>query len=133
MTTRPTNIRLGPITYRVITDVDQIREVSAAQDIDPGSEWTAYSDHDALVIAINGNQPATNQKRDLIHEVLHCCLRYSGVEPNAYARIVARAKDKHGGYTVEEFMVAATSAPLLAVLVDNPLFTSWLTTPEDHQ
>lgn len=131
--TRPDSVRLGTLIYRVIADPDKIREVSDEQDIDPQAEWAAYSDHDALVIAINGTQPAANQKRDLLHEVLHCCLRYSGVEPNAYARIVARAKGRHGGYTVEEFMVAATAAPLLAVLVDNPHLTAWLTTPEDHQ
>lgn len=125
-TPMPTNVRVGALTYTVLTDVATIKAVSGRQDIDREAEWAAFSDHDQLVIGVNGETPVGNQRRDLLHEVLHCCLRWAGVEPNAYARIVARAEQQHGGYTVEEFMVAAATGPLLAILRDNPIFTAWL-------
>lgn len=124
-------VRVGPLTYRILTDPEAINKASASADIDPTAEWTAYSDHDALVIGINASNPEDVQRRDVLHEILHCCLRMSGVEPNAYATVVHRAKGRHGGYTVEEFMVAAVSAPLLAVLRDNPDLTRWLLTDEE--
>lgn len=122
----PSEVRVGCLTYRVLTDVAAINKASAEADIAAGAEWTAYSDHDALVIGINAGNPPDVQKRDLLHEIIHCCLRFAGVEPNAYATVVARAKGKHGGYTVEEFTVAAASGPLLGVLRDNPDLTKWL-------
>lgn len=122
----PKAVKVGALTYSVLTDVDAIKAASAGADIEAGAEWTAYSDHDAAVIGINPSNPPCIQRRDLLHEVIHCCLRYSGVEPNAYAATVGRAKGKHGGYTVEEFMVAATAGPLLGVLQDNPNLTAWL-------
>lgn len=103
------------------------KAASADADIAPDAEWTAYSDHDALIIGLNPNNPVDRQRHDLLHEVIHCCLRFAGVEPNAYAEIVAEARGKHGGYTVEEFVVAAASGPLLGVLVDNPDLLAWLT------
>lgn len=117
---------MGVLTYRVLTDVAAIQAASASADIASDAEWTAYSDHDAAVIGINPGNPVGVQRRDLLHELLHCCLRLSGVEPNAYARIVHRAKGKHDGYTVEEFTVAATAGPLLGVLRDNPALVRWL-------
>ena len=125
--TIPAHVKIGPLVYSVLTDVDAIKAASESADIDEGAEWTAYSDHDALVIGINPSNPECVQQRDLLHEVIHCCLRFAGVEPNAFARIVARAKERHGGYTVEEFMVAAASGPLLGVLRDNPDLVAWLT------
>lgn len=130
MRVRPSEIRVGFLPYAVLTDRAAINAASESADIDEGAEWAAFSDHDALVIGINPDNPLPVQQRDLLHEVIHCCLRYSGVEPNAYARVVGKAKERHGGYTVEEFMVAAASAPLLAVLRDNPDLTAWLTATE---
>jgi hypothetical protein len=124
--TIPAEVQVGVLTYRVLTDVAAIQAVSASADIADGAEWTAYSDHDAAVIGINPGNPVGVQRRDLLHELLHCCLRLSGVEPNVYARIVHRAKGKHDGYNVEEFTVAATAAPLLSVLRDNPDLVKWL-------
>jgi hypothetical protein len=122
----PARVRVGCLTYRVLTDVAAINAASEAADIADGAEWTAYSDHDHLIVGINPDNPTGVQRRDLLHEVIHCCLRLSGVEPNTYARIVARAKGRHGGYTVEEFAVAAATGPLLGVLRDNPDLTRWL-------
>lgn len=126
MTAIPASVRVGPLTYQVLTDTAAINAASESADIAEGCEWTAYSDHDALVIGINPANPLAVQQRDLLHELLHCCLRLSGVEPNVYARVVARAKGKHDGYTVEEFTVAAIAGPLLGVLRDNADLTAWL-------
>lgn len=122
----PTAVKVGCLTYRVLTDADAIRAVSASADIHPGSEWSAYSDHDRLLIGVNADNPVDAQRRDLVHELLHCCLRIAGAEPNAYARVVQEAAERHGGYSVEEFMVGATAAPLLGVLRDNPDLAGWL-------
>jgi hypothetical protein len=124
---RPDSVRIGPLRYRILTDVEKIKAASDSADIKADAEWTAYSDHDKHIIAINPDNPADCQRRDLLHEVIHCCLRFAGVEPNAYAETVAEARGNHGGYTVEEFVVAAQSGPLLGVLVDNPGLVKWLT------
>lgn len=130
--TMPSVVRVGFMPYTILTDRDAINAASESADISQDAEWTAYSDHDALVIGINTDNPLAVQQRDLLHEVIHCCLRYSGVEPNAYARVVGRAKGRHDGYTVEEFTVAATAAPLLGVLRDNPDLTAWLTATKEN-
>lgn len=122
---RPRKVRVGPLTYQVLVDVAAIRRASDNASLNEGDEWSAFSDHDSLVIGINPTNPVDVQRRDLLHELLHCCLRHSGVWPNAYASTVAKAGEDDG-YTVEEFMVAASSAPLLGVLRDNPTLVRWL-------
>lgn len=124
--TIPARIKVGPLTYSVLTDADAIKAASDSAEIEKGSEWSAFSDHDKLIVGINPDNPVNCQQRDLLHELLHCCLRLSGVWPNQYARLVARAKHKDGGYTVEEFVVAAAAGPLLGVLRDNPDLAKWL-------
>jgi hypothetical protein len=120
-------VRIGCLTYRIVTDVEEIRRASDDADIDDDAEWTAFSNHDLLVIGINGANPLDVQRRDLVHELLHCCLRHSGVWPNAYAQLVHRARGRDGGYTVEEFVVSAAAGPLLAVLREDPALVRWLT------
>lgn len=126
MSVRPRKVRVGHLTYSVLVDVAAIKKASADADISEDSEWSAYSDHDRLVIAINPTNPVEVQRRDMLHELIHCCLRHSGVWPNTYAQIVAKADNDDGGYTVEEFMVASASMPLLGVLRDNPSLVRWL-------
>lgn len=124
----PSEIKVGCMTYRLLLDADEIKAMSDGADLSANAEWSAFSDHDRLVIGVNPNNPDAVQKRDTVHELLHCCLRLAGVEPNAYAYVVEKAKGKHGGYTVEEFSVAATSGPLLGVMRDNPALMDWLLT-----
>lgn len=126
MAPRPRKVRVGALTYRISTDVADIQKASDEADISETSEWSAFSDHDLLIIGINPRNPVDVQRRDLLHEILHCCLRHSGIWPNTYAQIVTKAGED-GGYTVEEFMVAAASAPLLQVLRDNTKLRRWLT------
>ena len=127
MSARPRKIRVGHLTYSILVDVAAIRKASADANLNEGDEWSAFSDHDKLIIGINPTNPVEVQRRDVLHELLHCTLRYSGVWPNAYARTVEKAGEDDG-YTVEEFMVASASAPLLGVLRDNPTLVRWLTT-----
>ena len=126
--TRPRVIKIGPLPYRVMVDAAAIRQASNEADLGENAEWSAFSDHDALIIGINPTNPKSVQQRDVLHEVLHCCLRFAGVWPNAYASTVGKAGEDDG-YTVEEFVVAAQSAPLLMVLRDNPSLTKWLLEP----
>jgi hypothetical protein len=124
---RPRQIRVGHLTYRVVVDAAEIQRMSN-RNAEDDFEWTAFSDHDQLVIGINSGNPVAVQRQDMLHELLHCALRYAGVWPNAYAAVLAAADaPPHGGYTVEEFVVAAASSPLLGVLRDNPKLTRWLT------
>lgn len=123
---RPRRIRVGHLTYRVVVDPAEIRAVSDANTVDDGDEtWEAFSDHERLIIGINRDAPLDVQRRDLVHEVLHCVLRHSGVWPNAYAKVLSRS-DVDTGYDVEEYVVGAQSAPLLGVLRDNPSLVRWL-------
>lgn len=123
--TRPRKIRVGHLTYSVLTNAATIRKVSDEADLGDGDEWTAFSDHDKLIVAINPGNPVDVQRRDVLHELLHCALRYSGVWPNSYAATFVKA-ETDSGYTVEEFVVTAASAPLLGVLRDNPSLMRWL-------
>ena len=125
MSARPRQVRVGVLTYRILVDIAAIRQASDDANLKPGDSWSAFSDHDALVIGINPANPVDVQRRDVLHELLHCTLRYAGVWPNAYAETLVKADDGTG-YTVEEFMVAAASAPLLGVLRDNPSLVRWL-------
>lgn len=125
MSARPRQIRVGVLTYRIMVDAAAIRQASQEAELPDGDSWTAFSDHDALIIGINPANPADVQRRDVLHELIHCALRHSGVWPNSYAETLVKA-DADTGYTVEEFMVAAASAPLLGVLRDNPTLMRWL-------
>lgn len=123
-TTRPRKIRVGHLTYSVLVDAAAIRKASDEADLG-GDSWSAFSDHDKLIIGINANNPVDVQRRDVLHELLHCALRHSGVWPNSYAETYVQSETS-SGYTVEEFVVAAAAAPLLGVLRDNPSLTRWL-------
>lgn len=125
MSARPRKVRVGHLTYDVVVDVAAIRKASENAGLNDGDEWSAFSNHDKLIICINPTFPADTQRRDLLHEILHGCLRHSGVWPNSYAATVSKAGEDDG-YTVEEFMVAAASAPLVGVLRDNPSLVRWL-------
>ena len=123
---RPRHVKVGPLTYRILVDVKAIKAASDDATIGTGVEWSAFSDHAALIIGINPTNPPDVQKRDVLHETLHCCLRLAGVWPNTYAEAVAKAGEDNG-YTVEEFVVAAQAGTLFGVLRDNPSLLRWLT------
>src|SRR5690349_17373533 len=118
MSSLPQSVRVGAFTYSILTDADEVRRVSDEADVD--GEWAAFSDHDRLIIGINPAHAVGAQRRDVLHELLHCCLRVGGVWPDQHAEIVAEARGRHGGLSVEEVTVAGITGPLLGVLVDNP-------------
>lgn len=127
MNAMPTNVRVGPFDYSILMDAEEIARVSDEADTGSNGAWEAFSDHDALIIGINPKHSLGAQRRDVLHELLHCCLRVAGVWPNHYADLVAEARGKDDGLTVEEFCVAGATAPLLGVLRDNPALLKWLT------
>jgi len=124
--TMPTTVKVGTLTYTILTDADEIRRMSEAADIEKDAEWAAFSDHDALVIGINPGHHPDQNRVSIVHELLHCVLRVSGSWPDAYARTVSRARGNHGGFSVEESVVSATAAPVLGVLRENPDLMAWL-------
>lgn len=125
MSARPGRIRIGSLTYRLIADADAVRAESEAN-AGPSGAWTAFSNHDHLVIGVNPESAPGVQKVDVIHEVLHCCLRASGVWPDSYAAVVHRADGFNDGQSVEEVMVSAAAGPFLGVMRDNPDLIAWL-------
>lgn len=125
----PSSVRVGAFDYRILTDTAEIKRYRRHADIDDDAEWVAFSDHDRLLIGINPAHAVAAQRRDLLHELLHCCLRLGGVWPDAYADLVAEARGRHGGNNVEEVVVTGLTGPLLGVLRDNPDLTKWLLEP----
>lgn len=126
---RPSIVTVGSLRYTILYDANKIQEVSDVakkRHIEKDAEWTAFSDHDKLIIGINPNNPTDIQKKDIVHEILHCCLRMSGVWPNSYADLVGKAKGKDGGYTVEEFVIASMTGPLVLVFMENRELFDWI-------
>lgn len=122
----PSSVKVGPIRYRIMTDAAEIKRISDEADIGSESEWVAFSDHDNAIIGINPNHDDDVNRVSVVHELLHCTLRLSGVWPNAYARIVDSARGEHGGYSVEEATISGMAGPLQGVLRDNPDLVAWL-------
>lgn len=122
----PDAVLVGACEYRIVTDAAEIKRISDEADIESGSEWVAFSDHNALIIGINPEFSEQANRVSVLHEVLHCCLRASGVWPDQYSRVVAKAKGRHGGYSVEEATVQGIDNTLVRVLRDNPALVEWL-------
>lgn len=120
----PSQVKVGPVRYRIVGDSDEIAKESEKHAKE--GEWTAFSDHNLLLICINPNHPEDATKVTVLHEILHCCLMLSGIWLDQYAVVVGRAKGRHGGYGVEEAAVTGISACLLGVLRDNPELMAWL-------
>jgi hypothetical protein len=127
----PSTVRVGPVRYRILFDADEIKRVSDEADLEADSEWTAFSDHRVNIIGIDPKSHPDQQRASLVHELLHCCLRFSGAWPNTYAKLTAKA-GKDYDIPVEEFTVGATAYPLLSVLRDNPELLAWLTASDDE-
>lgn len=130
---RPSRVRVGAVTYRIVTDPEAIKEASDASDAaDRGGVWKAFSNHDRLLIGLPPGDADDANRVSLLHELLHCCLRHSGAWPDMYARVLDSARDRNAGIDVEEFMVAGLTAPLLGVLRDNPNALRWLTASHEQ-
>lgn len=123
--TMPTSIKVGATIYRVITDAQEIKRVSD-ENTDDDNQWTAFSNHDHLIIGINPLNHDDVNRVTLLHEIMHCCLRVGGVWPDAYSRVVASACGQTHGVSVEEFTVTGMAHQLLVALQENPQLTAWL-------
>ena len=123
----PTRIRVGPLTYRVLWDAEEIRR--AGQDVPGDGSVSAYSNHRRAIIALDPSEAPDVLRHSLLHEVLHCVLRLSGVWPDQHARDHVHSREP-ASIDVEEFVVAATAGPLLGVLRDNPDLLAYLTADE---
>jgi len=123
----PSEVRVGPVTYRVIVDAAEVKAASDAANFGDDGEWIAFSDHNKLIIGLNPEHASDTNRCSMIHEILHCALRQSGAHPNTYADTVYEAHDRVAGHTVEEYTVSAMTGPLLSVLRDNPGLVAYLT------
>lgn len=121
--TRPEEVKIGPLTYRVVWDAAEIE--AASPESDHGTTWAAFSNHEHLVIGLNPDHADDANRHSLLHEILHCCLRMAGVWPDAYARTAASAR-RPPDVDVEEHTISGLAGPLLGVLRDNPDVAAWL-------
>lgn len=121
----PKAITVGPWTYTVTADADEIAK-AADGNVPESGTWGAFSDHEWLTIGINPENASDVIRMSVLHEVLHCCLRISGAWPTQYARLLAEAKHEDHGVDMEEFVVSGISGVLLGVLRDNPDLMAWL-------
>lgn len=126
----PGTVRIGAVTYTIVFDAAEIHAASANTHGGQAGEWSAYSDHEKLIIGINPEHALDANRFSMIHEILHCALRSSGSHPGTYADVVYEAHDRVAGLTVEEFTVSAMTGPLLSALRDNPQLVAYLTA--DH-
>jgi len=94
-------VQVGPHTYRIHLDKRHLLE---------GGERAAQCSPTRLVIAIDPDQPRTQQQDCVVHELVHAGLASMRIDEDL------------------EEQVALTLAPqLLAVLRDNPKLVAWLT------
>jgi hypothetical protein len=73
----PTSVLVGPYRYAISVDheaMERIRRSDGSGDGHVGS-----SNHHQLKITIDGDMAATMVADTLLHEIVHCCYRVSGV------------------------------------------------------
>lgn len=98
---RPTKAKVGPFSFRIDYNNDELLDHSEADGLFQGSK---------LTITIRSDIAEPVQRSALLHELLHGCVFY-GDE--------SEVKD-------EESAVTLITVPLLALLRDNPALTVWL-------
>lgn len=114
----PGRLRIGHLTYTVLLDNAVVDEECVRSQ----RNLSGYSSSGEQRIAVRADLPPDYRAEVVLHEVLHQCLRVSGVDPDQDA--AAGLKD------VEERAVNAIAGPLLAALRDNPALTAYLTHQE---
>jgi hypothetical protein len=116
----PTRLRIGHLTYTVTEDDAAVAERSVSEH----GDYAAYSRQSTQQIVLGTRQGQDNfgadyRAENLLHEVLHSCLRVAACDPDRDA--------KAGVEDVEERTVSALAGVLLATLRDNPDLPTWLT------
>lgn len=119
----PATLRIGAHNYSVSVDTDRVREWGLQEH---GSDrYGGFSDRWAMEIVISDRFPdgrpipADAQRETLLHELIHCCLGAGNWDAEVIGHLPAEAR--------EEYVVAAASAQLFAVLRDHPELVSYLT------
>jgi len=123
MASLPSELRIGHLRFRVVEDDAEISEHAVR---DRGGDYAGWSHTATQTIALgtkavrHGNRALGEDYRreTLLHEVLHCCLRVAGCDPDQDA--AGKLED------VEERAVSAMSGPLLAAFRDNPELLAYL-------
>lgn len=111
----PSTLRIGHLTYAVTRDDEHLDRESVTNRT---PKYAGLSNSAEQRITIRTALADDYEAETLLHEVLHSCLRVSGVDPDNDA--AARLED------VEERAVAAIAGPLLATLRDNPELVDYL-------
>lgn len=108
----PREVRLGHVIYTVHIEPDEV-------EIEQGPRGEFMAGHtEPRVRKIWVNVDGFNleqQQNTLLHEVLHCCINFSGLWVNGKPS------------ETEEVYVNAIGTPLHGVLLQNPELVAWLT------
>lgn len=113
---RPTSVKIGWTTWKIKwMSEKEWKEAEGADDGDGGLTWSATHEIWVRLIFDDPYEPAIRPV--LMHEILHAICTVTDVG-NAVTYVKSR--------NVEEVMVGALAAPLLAVLNDNPKVREYL-------
>lgn len=115
----PTQIRIGHLRYTITVDDDLIN----AESVKDGVKYAGLSQSSKQAIVLRKDNPPDYQAETLLHEIIHQCLRVTGVDPDEDAK--ANVVD------VEERAVKAIAGPLLRVLRDHPELVAYLVNDDD--
>ncbi|MFD6094760.1 hypothetical protein ACFVWN_01015 [Nocardiopsis flavescens] len=117
--TVPNRVHVGHISYTVTVSNAAIDRV----DEEENATLAGYSRVSEQAIVLREDNPPDYQAETLLHEVLHQCLRASGYDPDADAKL--------GATDVEERTICAMTGPLLSTLRANPDLVTYLSaTPQ---
>jgi hypothetical protein len=110
----PTHLRIGHLLYTITVDDDVVN----AEGVKDNANYAGFSHSVRQLIALRADNPPDYQAETLLHEMLHQCLRVTGVDPDADA--------KAGVADVEERAIKALAGPLLRTLRDHPGLVAYL-------
>ena len=108
----PREIRLGHVCYSVHVDPSEVN----MQERPDGELMAGHTEPALRRIFINTDGFKLEQQQNtLLHEVLHCCINFSGVH------VLGDPEE------TEEVFVNAMGTPLHGALLQNPGMVAWLT------
>lgn len=105
----PRKLKVGPSTYAIRDDADEMNRISRREKDD----LFGYCDHRHLTIHIDPDQADDYKRETVLHEVLHAVVSLTNLS-------------EEWGVEKEERMVARVAPLLLGVLRDNPKLVAYL-------